>query len=305
VGSRQRLAPDSRFKRPWRNRQPAGSAVRGPKGARGQGGAASQAAARWTLRLIVLIYLAFLLLIPVGLVFRRTFEHGASAVWHALTTDAAVHAIKVTAEVAGIATVCNTIFGVGVALLLVRHRFFGKRILNALIDLSIAVSPVVVGLSLILIYGRFEPVGRWLENQGVQIIFALPGMVLATIFVSLPLVVRAVAPVLEEVGTDQEQAAYTLGASGWQAFRRITLPAIRWALAYGVVLSLARALGEFGAVAVVSGNLEGQTQTLTLYVQDHFQNFDAVGAYSAAFLLALIAIVALVVISVLRPKENS
>ena len=193
----------------------------------------------------------------------------------------------------------------GVGLLLARHEFFGKRILSALIDLSIAVSPVVVGLSLILIYGRFEPVGRWLDKNGIQIIFALPGMVLATIFVSLPLVVRAVVPVLKEIGTDQEQAAYTLGASPRQAFWRITLPAIKWALAYGVVLSLARALGEFGAVAVVSGNLEGQTQTLTLFVQEHFQNFDAVGAYSAAFLLALIAIVALVVISVLRPKENS
>lgn len=249
-------------------------------------------------------YLLFLLLIPVGLVFKRTFEHGAKAVWDALTADAALHAIQVTAETAGIAVVCNTVFGVGVALLLVRHKFFGKRILNALIDLSIAVSPVVVGLSLVLIYGRFEPVGRWLYEHGVQVIFALPGMVLATIFVSLPLVVRAVAPVLEEIGAEQEQAAYTLGASRWQAFWRITLPAIRWALAYGVVLSLARALGEFGAVAVVSGNLEGETQTLTLYVQDHFQNFDSVGAYSAAFLLALIAILALVVISFLRPKES-
>jgi sulfate transport system permease protein len=262
------------------------------------------AAARWSLRIVVFLYLVFLLLIPVGLVFKRAFEHGAGAVWDALTTDAALHALQVTAEVAGIAVVCNTIFGVGTAILLVRHQFIGKRVLNSLIDLSIAVSPVVVGLSLILIYGRFEPVGRWLDNQGLQIIFALPGMVLATIFVSLPLVVRAVAPVLEEVGTEQEQAAYTLGASGFQAFWRITLPAIRWALAYGVVLSLARALGEFGAVAVVSGNIEGSTQTLTLFVQDHFQNFDSVGAYSAAFLLALIAIIALVLISLLRPKES-
>lgn len=279
---------------------------KGPRSSyRGQGSIPAPAPARWGLRLVALVYLFFLLLLPVGLVFKRTFEHGAGKVWDTLTAPDTVHAIKVTAEVAGIATVCNTIFGVGVALLLVRHSFFGKRILNALIDLSIAVSPVVVGLSLILIYGRFEPVGRWLDSQGLQIIFALPGMVLATIFVSLPLVVRAVAPVLEEVGTDQEQAAYTLGASPWQAFWRITLPSIRWALAYGVVLSLARALGEFGAVAVVSGNLEGQTQTLTLYVQEHFQNFDSVGAYSAAFLLALIAIVALVVISLLRPKEKT
>jgi sulfate/thiosulfate transport system permease protein len=275
-----------------------------PRGYRSQN-SASRPASRWTLRLIALAYLFFLLLVPVGLVFWRTFEHGAGVVWDTLTSAAAVHAIQVTAEVAGIATICNTIFGVGTALLLVRHRFWGRRILNSLIDLSIAVSPVVVGLALILIYGRFEPVGRWLDNHGIQIIFALPGMVIATIFVSLPLVVRAVSPVLEEIGTDQEQAAYTLGASRWQGFWRITLPAIRWALAYGVVLSLARALGEFGAVAVVSGNIEGQTQTLTLFVEEHFQNFDAVGAYSAAFLLALVAIVALIVIGLLRPKENS
>jgi sulfate transport system permease protein len=279
-------------------------AAKGPRGYKSQNGVPAPKAARWSLRIVALTYLLFLLLIPVGLVFKRAFEHGAGKVWDSLTTDAALHAIQVTVETAAIAVVCNTIFGVGVAILLVRHTFFGKRLLNALIDLSIAVSPVVVGLSLILIYGRFEPIGRWLDEQGLQVIFALPGMVLATIFVSLPLVVRAVAPVLTEVGTDQEQAAYTLGASRFQAFWRITLPAIRWALAYGVVLSLARALGEFGAVAVVSGNIEGSTQTLTLYVQDHFQNFDTVGAYSAAFLLALIAIVALVVISLLRPKES-
>jgi sulfate/thiosulfate transport system permease protein len=285
-------------------RRRARSASKSPRGYKKQNSASSRPA-RWTLRLIALTYLFFLLLVPVGLVFWRTFEHGAGVVWDSLTTDAAIHAILVTLEVAGIATICNTIFGVGMALLLVRHRFWGRRLLNSLIDLSIAVSPVVVGLSLILIYGRFEPVGRWLDSHGIQIIFAVPGMVLATIFVSLPLVVRAVAPVLEEIGTDQEQAAYTLGASRWQGFWRITLPAIRWALAYGVVLSLARALGEFGAVAVVSGNLEGQTQTLTLFVQEHFQNFDAVSAYSAAFLLAAIAILSLVVISLLRPKEDS
>jgi sulfate/thiosulfate transport system permease protein len=266
---------------------------------------AATPAARWSMRIVALLYLLFLLILPVALIFYRTFEKGVSTFWDKITSPAATHALQVTAEAAGIATVCNTIFGVGVALLLVRHNFWGKRILNAMIDLSIAVSPVVVGLSLILIYGRFEPVGRWLDGQGIQIIFALPGMVLATIFVSLPLVVRAVAPVLEEVGNDQELAAYTLGASRWQGFWRITLPSIRWALAYGVVLSLARSLGEFGAVAVVSGNVEGSTQTLTLYVQDHFQNFDQVGAYSAAFLLAAIAIIALIGISLLRPKENS
>jgi sulfate transport system permease protein len=189
--------------------------------------------------------------------------------------------------------------------LLARHRFPGRGALNALIDLPLAVSPVVVGLALILVYGRFEPIGGFLDDHGVKIIFSLPGMVLATIFVSLPLLARELVPVLQEIGVEQEQAAWTLGASGLQTFRRITLPAIRWALAYGVILTLARALGEFGAVAVVSGGLVGKTQTLTLYVQQEFQNFDPIGAYSASFVLAVIAIAALIVINVLRPKEHS
>ncbi len=190
-------------------------------------------------------------------------------------------------------------------MLIARHNFFGRGALNALIDLPLAVSPVVVGLALILVYGRFEPIGRFLDSHGIKVIFSMPGMVLATIFVSLPLLVRELVPVLQEIGTDQEQAAWTLGASGLQTFRRVTLPAIRWALAYGIVLTLARSLGEFGAVAVVSGGLVGKTQTLTLYVQQEFQNFDPVGAYSAAFVLAVIAILALIVINVIRPKEHS
>jgi sulfate transport system permease protein len=199
----------------------------------------------------------------------------------------------------------NTVFGLIAAMLLARHRFPGRAALNALIDLPLAVSPVVVGLALILVYGRFEPIGRFLDNHGIKVIFSLPGMVLATIFVSLPLLARELVPVLEEIGIEQEQAAWTLGASGLQTFRRITLPAIRWALAYGVVLTLARALGEFGAVAVVSGGLVGKTQTLTLYVQQEFQNFDPIGAYAASFVLAVIAIVVLIIINVLRPKEHS
>ena len=184
-----------------------------------------------------------------------------------------------------------------------RHRFPGKRLLNALVDLPLAVSPVVVGLALILIYGHYAPVGGWLERQGLQVIFSLPGMVLATVFVSLPLVVRAVVPVLEELGEEQEQAAHTLGATGWQTFRRITIPGIRWALAYGVVLCLARALGEYGAVAVVSGRLVGQTQTLTLFVEERFQNFDQPAAFAAATALALMAIVTLLLTKFLRPKD--
>ena len=214
-----------------------------------------------------------------------------------------MHAFEVSLSVASWAVVANTIFGIGAAILLVRHRFPGNRILGALIDLPLAVSPVVVGLALILVYGRFAPAGGWLERHGLQVIFSLPGMVLATVFVSLPLVVRAIVPVLEELGEEQEQAAHTLGATGWQTFRRITIPGIRWALAYGVVLCLARALGEYGAVAVVSGRLVGQTQTLTLFVEERFQNFDQPAAFAAATALALMAVVTLLLTKFRRPKD--
>jgi sulfate transport system permease protein len=259
---------------------------------------------RLGLRFVALGYLALLLVMPVWLVVWRTFAGGIAPVWDALSASSTVHAFKVTAIVALFTVVANTVFGVGAALLIVRHEFRGKRVLNALIDLPLAVSPVVVGLALILIYGRFEPVGGWLAGHGVQMIFALPGMVMATVFVSLPLVVREVAPVLTEIGTDQEQAAWTLGAGRIQTFRRVTLPSIRWALAYGVVLTLARALGEYGAVAVVSGRLVGRTQTVTLLVEQRFQNFDQTGAYAASFALAAVAVVTLVVINMLRPKER-
>ena len=257
---------------------------------------------RRILRVVALAYLAVLLVVPIGLVFWRTFEHGVSPVVDALTSHSVLHAFRITLIVAVWTVVLNTIFGVGAALLLVRHHFPGKRLLSAVIDLPLAVSPVVVGLALILVYGRFAPIGGWLEHHGLQVIFALPGMVLATVFVSLPLVVREIAPVLEEVGVDQEQAAWTLGASRFQAFRRVTLPAIRWALGYGIVLTLARALGEFGAVAVVSGRLVDKTQTVTLVVEERFQNFDPTTAYAASVVLALIAIACLLVVNLLRAK---
>ena len=262
------------------------------------------AVSRYGLRVAALAYLAFLLVLPVGLVFWRTFEGGVGPVVDALRDPSVVHAFQITGIVAFWTVLLNTVFGVGVAVLLVRHRFPGRRVLSALIDLPLAVSPVVVGLALILVYGKFAPVGGWLEDLGVQVIFALPGMVLATVFVSLPLVVREVAPVLEEIGIEQEQAAWTLGASRAQTFRRITLPAIRWALAYGVVLTLARALGEFGAVAVVSGRLVDKTQTVTLVVEERFQNFDQTTAYAASVALAAVAVLILVVINLLRPDER-
>jgi sulfate transport system permease protein len=241
-----------------------------------------------------------LLLVPVGLVFWRTFEHGIAPVWASVTTPAAIHAFWLTVEVAAIAVPLNAIFGVVAALTLVRGRFRGKWLLDALIDLPFAISPVVVGLALLLVYGS----SGWLSELPVQVIFAVPGIVLATVFVSLPFVAREVAPVLREVGDEQEQAAATLGASRWQAFWRVTLPSIRWGLAYGVVLATARALGEFGAVSVVSGKIAGQTETLTLLVEKRFENFDLAGAYAASTLLALIALATLLAMTALRRRAE-
>lgn len=260
---------------------------------------------KYALRFVGVGYLTLLVGVPVALIFWRTFEHGLAPVWESLTDSSVLHAFRVTAIVAFWAVLLNTVFGVGVAILLVRHRFRGRRLLGVLIDLPIAVSPVVVGLALILVYGKFAPLGGWLNDHGIKIIYAYPGMVLATMFVSLPLVVREVAPVLEEIGIEQEQAAWTLGANRLQTFRRVTLPAIRWALMYGVVLTLARSLGEYGAVAVVSGRLIDKTQTATLVVDERFQNFDQSTAYTVSVTLAIVAIMILILINVLRPKEHT
>jgi sulfate transport system permease protein len=260
--------------------------------------------ARIGLRVLALAYLAALLLVPVAVVFYRTFEHGLGAVWSSVTTPAAVHAFWLTVEIALIAVPLNTVLGVVTALALVRGRFRGKAVLQAVIDLPFAISPVVIGLALVLVYGRTGWFGGWLADHGVQVIFAVPGMVLATIFVCLPFVVREVEPVLREVGDEQEQAAATLGASRWQTFARVTLPAIRYGIAYGVVLSTARAIGEFGAVSVVSGKIAGQTDTLTLLVENRFQNFDVAGAYAASALLALIALATLLAMTRIRPRRD-
>jgi len=256
------------------------------------------------LRIAGLGYLALLLLVPVGLVFYRTFEHGVGAVWDSITTPAAIHAFQLTLEVTAIAVPLNTLFGIVMAMALARGSFRGKAILNALIDLPFAVSPIVIGLSLILVYGVHGWFGRAFTNAGIQVIFSVPGIVLATIFVSLPFVVREVTPVLREIGDEQEQAAATLGAGAWQTFWRITLPAIRWGIAYGVVLSVARAIGEFGAVSVVSGKIAGQTETLTLLVDHRFTNYDLAGAYAASALLALIALGTLLAMTVIKPRRE-
>jgi sulfate transport system permease protein len=259
---------------------------------------------RYGMRTAALGYLAILLIAPIVMVFYRAFQHGLGPVWHALSSAEARSAIEVTLIVAISAVVLNTIFGVGAALVLVRRRFPGRHLLDVLVDLPQAVSPIVVGLALILVYGKFGFFGGWLQRHGVQLIFSLPGMIIATSFVSLPLVVRAVAPVLVEVGDEQEQAARILGASSWQTFRRITLPTIRDGLAYGVVLSLARSLGEYGAVTVVSGHVLGKTLTLTLFIDERIDNFDTTAAYSAATLLALLAMASLLISRRLRTRQS-
>ena len=258
---------------------------------------------RWVLRVTALGYLTLLLLIPVGFVFYRAFGDGLGHAWDAVSSGRAVHALELTLLLTVITVPVNTIVGIILALALVRGRFPGRGLLNAVVDLPLALSPVVVGLSLYLLYGR----GGWLgglADHGIKVLFSVPGMVLATMFVSLPFVVREVVPVLREIGTDQEQAAATLGAGPIATFRRVTLPAIRWAVAYGVVLTTARALGEFGAVSVVSGHIVGKTETLTLHVEESYQAFDYTAAYAASFVLALIAVATLVLMSLFKPKEE-
>ena len=205
----------------------------------------------------------------------------------------------------GIAVPLNTAFGVLCAIVLVRQRFRGRALINSIIDLPFAVSPVVIGLSLFLVYGANGFIGGPLLDAGVRIIFSIPGLILATIFVSLPFVVREVMPVLQEIGTEQEQAAQTLGASGWQTFWRVTLPSIRWGVTYGVVLATARALGEYGAVAVVSGKIAGETETLPLFVDNEYVNFNLAGAYGAAIVLAILALSVLLTMNLFRRRRSS
>jgi sulfate transport system permease protein len=263
---------------------------------------ASPPVARWGLRLVALGYLGVILAAPLFLVFWNTFEDGFGAAWEAVTTDAALHALWLTILIALIAVPLNTVFGVMAAIVLVRRTVPGKPLISALIDLPLALSPVVVGLAILLVWGRSGWFGPATEELGVQVIFALPGMVLATIFVSLPFVVREVVPVLREIGTDQEEAAATLGAGGWQTFWRITLPAIRWGIIYGVVLTTARALGEYGAVRVVSGGIAGKTETLTLHVEERFQAFDYVAAYGSSVVLAILALIVVLAMNLLNRK---
>jgi sulfate transport system permease protein len=256
------------------------------------------------LRLVALGYLGLILVGPLAMMVVRTAEDLDGA-WAAISAPETLEAFKLTLFVAAIAVVVNTVFGIVCALVIVRGNIPGRGLLNAFVDLPLALSPVIVGFSLVVLYGVNGWFG-WFQRNGYEILFATPSIVLVTVFVTLPFVAREVVPTLREIGTDQEQAARTLGASGWQTFWRITLPAIRWAVVYGVVLTAARAIGEFGAVAVVSGNIVGETQTATLRVEDAYQfaygNYAP--AYGISFVLAATAILILVAMIFLQPKED-
>jgi len=262
--------------------------------------------ARYGLRSVALGYLALLLVIPVALIFFKAFEDGFAHAWDAVTTPEAQHAFFLTIVMVLIAVPLNTVFGIACALVIVRQRFRGRNLLNTLIDMPFAISPVVIGLSLVLLYGSRDGwFGTELAQAGIEVIFTPIGMAIATTFVSLPFVVREVIPVLQEIGDEQEQAAATLGASGWQTFWRVTLPAIRWGVTYGVVLATARALGEFGAVAVVSGRISGSTETMPLFVRKLFDTFDVSGAYAAAVVLALLALSVLFAMNFIQRRDKA
>jgi len=247
--------------------------------------------AKYLLRGLAGVYLAIVLVAPLVFVFWSAFRHGLGPFWSAISTPEAVAALKLTLITAIVAVPANTIFGILAALALTRRTFRGRRVFGALIDLPLALSPVVVGLALVLVWGESGWFGPWMIDHGIPVVFSTPGIILATVVVSLPFVTRELVPVLNELGVEQQEAAATLGASPLHIVWRITLPAIRYGLAYGIVLTTARVVGEFGAVAVVSGNIAGQSQTMTLFVENRFQAFDPVGAYSASVVLALISVV--------------
>ena len=260
--------------------------------------------ARLVARYLALAYVLVLVAVPVGLILWRTFAPGFGAFAASISTPAAISALTLSLLVVAIVVPLNVVFGVPTALLLARKRFRGKSVLQAIIDLPFAVSPVVVGVALILLWGSAGLFGFVENDLGFKIIFGLPGIILASIFVTVPFVIREVEPVLHELGTEQEEAAATLGSTWWQTFWRITLPSIRWGLTYGIVLTVARTLGEYGAVLMVSSNLPGKSQTLTLLVSDRYNRGAEYGAYAISTLLMMVAVLVLVVQTVLDARRN-
>ena len=253
---------------------------------------------------IVLVYVTILILAPIGALVAGAFSKGIAAIIEALSQPDFLSAFRLTIEIALICVIVHSFFGTIVAWMLVRYQFPGRSIINGLIDLPFAVSPVVVGYMLLILFGRNGVFGPLLDTLNIKIAFAVPGMILATLFVTLPFVPREVMPVLREFGIEQEQAAATLGASGWQTFWKVTFPAIRWGLFYGVILVFARAVGEFGAVLVIGGALQGYTETATLFVYRSLDQREYVAAYSAALVLGLLSLSLVVATDLLRHRRK-
>jgi sulfate transport system permease protein len=259
---------------------------------------------RVVLIVLALAFLALFLIVPLAVVFQQAFSHGIAAYFEALIDPDVRTAIRLTLTAAAVAVPLNVVFGVAAAWAIAKFDFWGKNILITLIDLPFAVSPVVAGLIFVLVFGARGWFGPWLESHDIKIIFALPGIILATVFVTFPFVARELIPLMQAQGSDEEQAALTLGASGWQTFRRVTLPNIKWGLLYGVILTNARAMGEFGAVSVVSGHIAGQTDTMPLQIQQFYDDSDFVGSFAVASLLMLLALVTLVAKSLIEWKTG-
>jgi sulfate/thiosulfate transport system permease protein len=258
------------------------------------------AIARGLLIVPALAFMALFLLLPLAVVFVEAFKQGIGAYWHSIIQPEAVAAIRLTVVVAAIAVPLNLVFGVAAAWLMARFEFRGKNLLGALIDLPFSVSPVIAGLVYVLLFGAQGWFGPWLDAHGIKIIFAVPGLVLATIFITLPFVARELIPLMQAQGSEEEEAARVLGANGLQMFFRVTLPNIRWALLYGVLLCNARAMGEFGAVSVVSGHIRGLTTTLPLEVEMRYNEYNYMAAFAVASLLALLALLTLAIKSILE-----
>jgi sulfate/thiosulfate transport system permease protein len=250
---------------------------------------------RWTLTAVAVLFLVVFIFLPLGVVFIEALRKGLAAYWDSIRQPDALAAIRVTLLAASIAVPLNAVFGVAAAWAIAKFEFFGKSILITLIDLPFSVSPVVSGLIYVLLFGLQGLLGPWLAQHDWQIIFALPGIVLATIFVTFPFVARELIPLLQTQGQEEEEAALSLGASGWQTFFRVTLPNIKWGLLYGVILCNARAMGEFGAVSVVSGHIRGRTNTMPLHIEILYNEYQFAAAFAVASLLALLALATLVV----------
>lgn len=257
---------------------------------------------RVTLITVALTFLTLFLFLPLIVVFKEAFAKGAGVYWASITEPAAAHAIKLTLIAAGIAVPCNLIFGLAAAWAIAKFDFRGKQFVITLIDLPFAVSPVIAGLIYMLLFGRQGFFGEWLGDNDMQIMFAIPGIVLATVFVTFPFIARELIPLMQEQGKEQEEAAITLGASGWKMFWRVTLPSVKWALLYGMILCNARAMGEFGAVSVVSGKIREKTNTLPLHIEILYNEYQFAAAFAVASLLALLALVTLVLKSLLEWK---